>query len=112
MSGVPQGSMLGPVLFNIFINDTVSRIECTFSKFSDDIKLSGAADMPKGRDAIQRDLEKCEKRSCVNLMRCNKAKHEVLHLHQGSPCYQYRLGDVGIESSSVETFQTSGWMGL
>ena len=58
MSGVPQGSVLDLILFNIFISGIVSGIECTLCNFADYTKLWGAVNTPKGQDAIQRDLDR------------------------------------------------------
>jgi hypothetical protein len=56
-SGIPQGSVLGPVLFVLYINDYPRHVQSYAELFTDDTKVFNRSDCAEGRNALQQDLD-------------------------------------------------------
>ena len=77
LSGIPQGSILGPVLFTIFINDLPNLLQSTCKIFADDTKIYNDVD---NSDVIQSDLYKMQEWTEVWNLYFNVSKCKVMHL--------------------------------
>ena len=88
-SGIPQGSVLGPLLFIIFINDLPKEIESYTKIFADDTKLFKAIEDATDSNIIQCDLQKLLDWSKKWQLPFNTAKCKVLHYGKDNPHFNY-----------------------
>ncbi len=91
-SGVPQGSMIGPILFVMFINDMPDGISNFVSLFADDTKLFGKSSNSSDVDSIQRDLQKLQNWSETWDLRFNETKCQTLYLGRNNNKKVYSMG--------------------
>ncbi|CAM4576931.1 unnamed protein product [Lepidochelys olivacea] len=101
-SGVPQRSVLGPILFNLFIIDLGSKSGSVQIKFADDMKLGGIANSEKDRDIIQEDLDDLVNWSNSNRMKFNSEKCKIMHLGINNKNFSYKLGTHQLEVTEEE----------
>ena len=86
LSGIPQGSILGPILFTIFINDIAEVVESGCRIFADDTKVFNKCDMG---DTIQNDINRLQKWTDTWDLHFNVAKCKVLHIGSNNPNNTY-----------------------
>ena len=77
-------------------------IERTLSKFAEDTERGGSVDLREGGKALQRELERLERRAQANSTRFKKAKGRVPHLGHNDPRQRYGPGEERLESCPAE----------
>jgi ribonuclease P/MRP protein subunit RPP40 len=105
LSGVPQGSVLGPLLFVIFINDmddTVEHLTSILRKFADDTKLGKKVRMDKERQELQEALDKLCHWADRWGMEFNVSKCKVMHMRHANQKHHYYMNSQQLEKSEEE----------
>ena len=90
-SGVPQGSVLRPVLFNLFINDLETGISSEVVKFEDDTLFFQVVKTRRDCEELQKDFSKLGEwvanwQMCFNIRKC-----KVMHIGAKNQNFNYQL---------------------
>ena len=101
-SGVPQGSVLGPVLFLVFINDLDIGIRSDIWKFADDTKILGVVEDVGSADLLQRDMDRLMDWSSTWQMQFNEKKCKVMHIGRRNKMFQYSMRQHVLEDTAEE----------
>jgi hypothetical protein len=105
-SGVPQGSVIGPVLFVIFINDLPEVTQSIAQMFADDTKVFRSMVTDDDRELLQEDIDQLAKWGNIWQLRFNADKCKVLHIGRNNPNNQYTMptadGRIELETTVLE----------
>ncbi len=103
VSGIPQGSVLGPILFTMFINDIPIEISSHIKIFADDTKVYNKSNQC---NILQDDLDKLNRWSNKWLLPFNVEKCKVIYYGKSNPNVEYIME--GKELASDTTIKDLG----
>ena len=101
LSGVPQGSVLGPLLFSLYVNDIPSLVDSPILLFADDTKVYRAIKCREDHLQLQSDIDKLLVWSNMWQLKFNIAKCTLLHLGKPHSYGDYKLDGVAISQSNI-----------
>ena len=106
LSGVPQGSVLGPTLFIVYVNDLPSVVNSSVKIFADDTKVYRNVSTQEDRRLLQSDLDAVSRWSDIWQLPFNADKCTVLHIGSRNPENSYALN--GLQLSKTESEKDLG----
>ena len=103
LSGIPQGSILGPILFIFYINDLLGVVESVCKLFADDCKLCSSIASEGGQKELQEDIERLCKWSKDRLLDFNIGKCKVVSYGKVEFEWEYEMSDNQNNTHILET---------
>ena len=92
-SGIPQGSILGPVLFTLFVNDIPDKIKTYISLYADDTKIYCPLTSDEAAIDLAEDLAYLQQWARDMQMQFHPNKCKVMHLGSNNPKFNYYMYD-------------------
>ena len=102
LSGIPQGSVLGPVLFILYINDLPDLVKNFTMLFADDTKIYSVVNNERDRNSLQDDINKLIAWSDKWQLRFNASKCKVMHYGRQNQKFEYTMDTVQVQAVSEE----------
>ena len=90
-SGIPQGSVLRPVLFVIHVNDLPDIIHSSIQIFADDTKVFNKITCSSDCKELQRDIDSLVEWSVAWQLKFNTAKCKIMHIRGSNPHHIYNM---------------------
>ena len=101
-SGVPQGSVLGPILFLLYINDIDDNLKSHIIKFADDTKIYRPIARENDATELQKDIDTILAWANKWQMKINESKCKIVHMGSKNPNYEYKMDNQLLKSSPGE----------
>ncbi len=102
LSGVPQGSVLWPILLLVYINDSEEGVTGNILKFANDTKLFGKTKEIGDKQQLQDDIAKLVRWSEKWQMLFNFGKCNCLHTGPGNTGKNYEMGGTFLSKTVKE----------
>ena len=107
-SGVPQGTVLGPLLFLLYINDLPDNFKSSIKLFVDDALLYEVMTNEENGDQLQEDLQQLEVWQCKWKIVFNPTKCKIICISTKKTPPQRKYTFCGVELEQVNSFSYLG----
>ena len=97
-SGVPQGTVLGPLLFLCHLNDLPDAVNAKVRLFADDCLLYKEISSEKDQEDLQEDILNLEKWAGRGGMRFNASKCQILQIRARHKLFSYKMGGIPLQN--------------